>query len=414
MHSHPSAGEVLATRPPQGGSAHFVQGIFILFLSILWSLIGCSQTHSQEVPGADAVAAERERCWEILRASKDADTILRAALSLCKTPDVATLDRLLASLRSSGFRHRLDPELISARYVAFRRMRLSRILCAIASLPGAQARAAFASLLKDKAFIKPCRRKETGEEALNRLAFIFASGYLRDPPEVLLTFLDSQGTPENGVGLVVRALARMRTPASCALIEKRILSPKYRPHLKEGWLYCSLCAVRNDRAVIGLYRKLLRSRIDNTDVLTAVVESFFDYKPDEWFGSSPSREYRPPKWKEYTTEALQSALEIADEAQRLGLSAETRVSVHRARKLIADLLRRRKLVPPERMRQLLAELDNPSFKRRQAATTQLEKLGDAAELDLRRFLTENPSLEARKRAERLLRKVSGPPQRKNQ
>jgi Tol biopolymer transport system component len=54
------------------------------------------------------------------------------------------------------------------------------------------------------------------------------------------------------------------------------------------------------------------------------------------------------------------------------------------------------------VRQLIAELDSDSFKVREEATRELEKLGEAAAPALRRCLAENPSAEVRRRVERLL------------
>ncbi len=59
-------------------------------------------------------------------------------------------------------------------------------------------------------------------------------------------------------------------------------------------------------------------------------------------------------------------------------------------------------VPPERMRQLLTDLDSATFAIREAASQELEQLGDRAKPALRKALQENPSAEVRKRVETLL------------
>src|SRR5262249_45864644 len=61
------------------------------------------------------------------------------------------------------------------------------------------------------------------------------------------------------------------------------------------------------------------------------------------------------------------------------------------------------------MARMIADLDNPEFKVREKATTQLEELGEIAEPALRKALQGKPSLESRKRLEALLEKLPDPP-----
>jgi hypothetical protein len=57
----------------------------------------------------------------------------------------------------------------------------------------------------------------------------------------------------------------------------------------------------------------------------------------------------------------------------------------------------------KKLKQLIADLDADEFKKREAATRELEKLGRAAETALRQALTARPSPEVRVRLERLLK-----------
>ena len=60
-----------------------------------------------------------------------------------------------------------------------------------------------------------------------------------------------------------------------------------------------------------------------------------------------------------------------------------------------------------RVGRLLADLDSGDFAVRVKATAELEALGDLAEPALRRALEGHPSLEVRRRVERLLSKLEG-------
>lgn len=65
-------------------------------------------------------------------------------------------------------------------------------------------------------------------------------------------------------------------------------------------------------------------------------------------------------------------------------------------------------VEPERLRQLIADLDSEQFAVRRAAQTDLAKLDTLARLALEAALAKNPSLETRRRVEQLLEKMRGP------
>jgi hypothetical protein len=58
--------------------------------------------------------------------------------------------------------------------------------------------------------------------------------------------------------------------------------------------------------------------------------------------------------------------------------------------------------PEKRIQELLADLDARDFARRDAASNELVRIGDPAEVALRAFLDKSPSLEAKRRAEKAL------------
>jgi RNA polymerase sigma factor (sigma-70 family) len=63
---------------------------------------------------------------------------------------------------------------------------------------------------------------------------------------------------------------------------------------------------------------------------------------------------------------------------------------------------------PQRLAQLIADLDSPNFAQRERASGDLEKLGALAEKPLRQALASQPSVELRRRIDDLLGKLSGP------
>ncbi len=68
----------------------------------------------------------------------------------------------------------------------------------------------------------------------------------------------------------------------------------------------------------------------------------------------------------------------------------------------------RSLVKPPQVERLVADLDNRRFQVREAAERELERLGDLAVAALRRELSGKPTEEVRRRAERLLERLTAP------
>ena len=169
-------------------------------------------------------------------------------------------------------------------------------------------------------------------------ALIYAAGEVHQPSKVLLHWVDEQGTPKNGANLAVEAFARMATDESCALIEKRMLSNGYDKYDKMGWLHSILIPVRDHPAVVRLYKRLMQATIEDDEVREALVQSLFDYRPKEWYGTSPSHDTDPVKWKDCSTPVLEKLLNIADTADKLDVSAEAKAGVAKARKEIQSIL----------------------------------------------------------------------------
>jgi WD40 repeat protein len=76
---------------------------------------------------------------------------------------------------------------------------------------------------------------------------------------------------------------------------------------------------------------------------------------------------------------------------------------------LRERLRPAEPIAPQVLERLIADLQSKRYAVRQRATTELEKLGDLAVPALIQLLTDRPTLEARRRAERLLDKLTGGP-----
>jgi WD40 repeat protein len=108
--------------------------------------------------------------------------------------------------------------------------------------------------------------------------------------------------------------------------------------------------------------------------------------------------------------------DLADENPRVGYRAVFALAKTPDRSVLT-LGRRLRPAPeatPTRVRDLLADLDDPDVAVREKATAVLEALGEAAEPALRKVVGGSPSPEVRARAERLLAKVAWPVPREPQ
>jgi RNA polymerase sigma factor (sigma-70 family) len=106
-------------------------------------------------------------------------------------------------------------------------------------------------------------------------------------------------------------------------------------------------------------------------------------------------------------EALWSDLGDPDAARAFDALCQLSASPDQAVTLLRQRLRPAALADPKRMAQLLADLESDRFEVRRQAESELEKLGESAELGLRQALDDAP-LDLRQRVERLLDRVSVP------
>jgi hypothetical protein len=101
-------------------------------------------------------------------------------------------------------------------------------------------------------------------------------------------------------------------------------------------------------------------------------------------------------------DALWADLAGEDAGRALQAHARLAQSPELTTKMLRDLLQPAKLPSADELRDLLADLDDADFSRREKATQRLMELGDLAEAALRRALRSEPTPEAGRRIEQLL------------
>jgi HEAT repeat protein len=370
------------------------------FLSLALAFSTLALGQPALVPGSEGrkdPAAELAAALEVLRRTQDPQGLEKAALAVARSKPPEALPRLVNYLLDPVFLCRMDAERDYKKYYGFQRS-IQRVLKAIGEQDTAEADKALMRLANDENFMAVGEREAS---------IIRAAGEIRHPSRRLLAFLDQKATPEEWTKYIaIEALARMRSPDACALIEKRLALPDYEAQTKVCWFIDGLLPVRDSPAIVGLYRRVLEKGVTDEKLRNRIVQSLFDYRPRDWAegriacGGDPQP--GPPPRKEASTDALQELLKIADIALNLDLWKETREGVVRERGEIQDRLRRREAATPKRLAALIADLDHDDFKTRERATAELRALGDEAENALRQALAGRPSPEARQRLEQLL------------
>jgi hypothetical protein len=92
-----------------------------------------------------------------------------------------------------------------------------------------------------------------------------------------------------------------------------------------------------------------------------------------------------------------------DAARAYGAMARLAATPKQAVALLKSRLKPATAIDPELLRRLIADLDSEKFAAREAASRELERLGEEAAPALRRALADRPPLETRRRLEPLLR-----------
>jgi hypothetical protein len=266
-----------------------------------------------------------------LEDSDDPDELVAAAQAVCDSLDYDAIDQVVTMVCRPSLQDRLDSRR-DYRSKSVEKLNVTRVLLALARLPDGLAEPYLGACARDPCFMRRPQRVR---------ALVYAAGELRRPSPWLLRFLDDQSAAVYAESGVVRTLARLATDDSCALIEKRLLSPDRGPYAKAEWLYQYLAPVRDRPAVVALYRRLLAADLDDDRVREALVRSLFDDRPRTDYDYSPSEEAVWPRWRAFPTPVLRELLHAADEAERLNPSADAKAAVAKARKEIEALVAER-------------------------------------------------------------------------
>jgi hypothetical protein len=256
--------------------------------------------HSQHPPGSKA--ARRKAT-----VSEDPREIVNIALGLARSPNPDDHQNLLRQLSSSAFLMRLDsPE--EYRQTG-RRLRVARVLEALATNPAPSARNVLVSLTESREFIDEPRRVDF---------LIRYSAEVRPAPPPLIAFWDRYSQPLDGFShLTIEALTTNGSEPALALLEQKLADRGHPDDDKQYWMRSYLLPRRNDVLLLQTVERLL-TRTLPAHLRPDLVEAIFDYQPDQWYSEATVV---------LTPNRLEASLEAKDLLRRIGQIALSSITL---------------------------------------------------------------------------------------
>ena len=141
---------------------------------------------------------------------------------------------------------------------------------------------------------------------------LHASTRLRPPSPDVVAFWDHHCQPDDGyTPVTVTVLVENGSEPALRLLEKKFADPAHEEGEKIAWMHSRFLTHRNDLLVLESCERLLKQGLTES-LQTALVESLFDYKPDEWF--RPSTASSPPDRRQATPAARAQLRKIGEYA----------------------------------------------------------------------------------------------------
>lgn len=253
----------------------------------------------------------------ILGSVDDARELFRAAQRLAASVDPLDRKALRLALGDDGFLTAMDD---AEKYLGPRqRLRIRRIIEALAANP--QGHGVLSALTSDAVFL--------AEDSRCDLLILATAAIDPAPPEVCTFWLDHSLPDDGFTPLTIDAICRNGSTPALSVLETRLLDPAHEPEAKLDWFHVSIFDRRTNKALIVLCQRLAADGL-NPDLRVPLVETFFDYLPEQWF--SPATLRMPPSEAAMTPDARRARVDFGDWAlsnlavsERLQRAVETTI-----------------------------------------------------------------------------------------
>ncbi len=252
-----------------------------------------------------------------LQTSKNPDELVAAALSLARGSDAEGHAALTKQFQSAEFYDRLDS---NEAYGDFGSpLELNRILLALAENKSESAVKVLIGLSQSSVYLAVNRRITM---------LITACAGLRPAPPEIVRFWDAYSQPEKGfVPRTVSALVVNGSPPALALLEKKMGDPRYESEDQIDWLHGPILEHRSDAPLLASCLRMLKGQMPD-ELRPALVETLFDYRPQEWFPGKRSVVPAPPPPGKISREAVVQMRSIGEYAlKNVKLSDDLRKAI---------------------------------------------------------------------------------------
>jgi hypothetical protein len=225
--------------------------------------------------------------------------LLANALTLARSRRDDEQGELLKLLESRAFLDKLDTE-ADVLNLGFP-TQLERIIDALIANEAPPARHTLLELTASKTFLHDDRRTD---------ALIRATAVLRPASAPLVRFWQKHSRPDDGfTNLTIPAAIANGSPAAIKFFEAVMLNRHHEPGDKEAWLYTDVLTHRTEAPLLAGCERLLASHLA-PPLKSVLIDSLFDYRPDEWYGEEGVPP-PPPPFDQASPEARETLSRIA-------------------------------------------------------------------------------------------------------
>lgn len=222
----------------------------------------------------------------------DPREMVNIALTLARSANPSDHQHLETDLRSLDFLARLDS--VKEYQDTRRRLRIARVLEALAANPAPSAVNVLVNLTANPEFLRDARRVDF---------LIMYSAGVRPAPPGLVAFWDKYSQPDDGyANLTIGTLTRNGTAPALALLERKLADKGHSDGDKRFWMRSYMLPHRNEVLLLLTVERLLSGSLP-AHLQPDLVEAIFDYHPDQWYSEAavvpaPSREAASPEARE--------------------------------------------------------------------------------------------------------------------
>jgi hypothetical protein len=249
--------------------------LFLVWLALSPTTPARGGERQKRAPMSDQTSAPADR-------KKEQDALLASVLGLARSDKPADQAQLVKKLEDRAFLDTLDTE-AEVQNLRFR-IRIERVLEALgAANASAAAQHSLVALTTSATFLHEARRTD---------GLIRATAIVRPAPPALVHFWEQHSRADDGfTNLTIHAAIENGSPPAIAFFEGKMLDHQHDADDKTVWLHTDVLSHRNDPPLLAGCERLLAGHLAPA-LKSALIDSLFDYRPDEWYGEAAV--YTPP------------------------------------------------------------------------------------------------------------------------